>query len=253
LGRGKVPVIVGGTNYYIESILWKVLLGKNSEGESESGLIRKRKAEEESETGVRNANNGTSASFDNQFVDQPILRFMEDRKGEFKDSDLSNITNQELYTALHMVDPERTTKLHPNDRRKILRSLQVRFQSGRKHSELIAEQCAPLAHENGNGSGSDAVEMENEQNSGSECNKKVKTTSLGGPLRFPACCCLWIKVDKPILNERIDQRVDEMIVRGLKKELDDYMDVLRAEQRYSFNSEAYYYQLFVLNDIFVNS
>lgn len=25
--RNKLPVIVGGTNYYIESVLWKVLLG----------------------------------------------------------------------------------------------------------------------------------------------------------------------------------------------------------------------------------
>lgn len=25
-GRNKLPVIVGGTNYYIESLLWKVLL-----------------------------------------------------------------------------------------------------------------------------------------------------------------------------------------------------------------------------------
>lgn len=24
--RGKIPIIVGGTNYYIESLLWKVLV-----------------------------------------------------------------------------------------------------------------------------------------------------------------------------------------------------------------------------------
>ena len=26
LGEGKIPVICGGTNYYIESLLWKILI-----------------------------------------------------------------------------------------------------------------------------------------------------------------------------------------------------------------------------------
>ncbi|GLD75039.1 tRNA dimethylallyltransferase isoform X1 [Lates japonicus] len=34
--RNKLPIIVGGTNYYIESLLWKVLLDTGQENE-ESG------------------------------------------------------------------------------------------------------------------------------------------------------------------------------------------------------------------------
>jgi len=229
-----MPVIVGGTNYYIESILWKVLLGsKTGSGSGEDGEgseSRKRKITTD-ENSVDNASNSNQM----QFVDHPILRFMEESGGLFKETDVSNLTNQELYTALHIVDPERTTKLHPNDRRKILRSLQVRFQTGRKHSELIAEQCAPLAHENSKGkSTSSNLNTPIQQDSESIGDKKFPdslTTCLGGPLRFTDSFCLWIKVDKQILDNRIEARVEEMIGRGLKKELDDFMDDLRALNR----------------------
>ena len=30
LQRGKLPVIVGGTNYYIEALLWNILMGEVS-------------------------------------------------------------------------------------------------------------------------------------------------------------------------------------------------------------------------------
>src|SRR5207253_277549 len=107
-------------------------------------------------------------------------------------------------------------RLHPNDRRKVLRSLQVRFQTGRKHSELIAEQCVPLT-----------TEQDEET--------KVTPTALnsnralGGTLRFPKSLCLWIQVDDGILKERITNRTENMVKVGLRQELDSYMDLLRKE------------------------
>lgn len=35
-GRGKLPVVVGGTNYYIESVLWEVLVGRPQPSEADS-------------------------------------------------------------------------------------------------------------------------------------------------------------------------------------------------------------------------
>ncbi|XP_052440871.1 tRNA dimethylallyltransferase isoform X3 [Carassius gibelio] len=43
--RQKLPIIVGGTNYYIESILWKVLINSGQGSESEKGVASESKTE----------------------------------------------------------------------------------------------------------------------------------------------------------------------------------------------------------------
>ena len=45
-----------------------------------------------------------------------------------------------LHERLKKVDPERARQLHPNDIRKISRSLQIYSNVGKKHSELLQKQ-----------------------------------------------------------------------------------------------------------------
>ena len=92
-----MPVICGGTNYYIESLLWKILV----DGEE---------------------------------------RHQRTTSEDDDDSDDDNRSNQELYTRLKEVDPVRADELHPNDRRKVLRSLQVYDRHQQPHSEILLEQ-----------------------------------------------------------------------------------------------------------------
>ena len=77
-----MPVICGGTNYYIESLLWNVLVDSPS---------KKTNSEEE----------------------------------VFEE--WNELNNKDLYLKLCEIDPERAHELHPNERRKILRSLQGKF------------------------------------------------------------------------------------------------------------------------------
>ena len=88
LKRNIMPIICGGTNYYIESLVWKVLIDQELSGET------KRKLE------------------DNQ-----------SEKGQFLDFDDSR-SSEDLYARLQEVDPERSKELMPSQRRKIVRSLQ---------------------------------------------------------------------------------------------------------------------------------
>lgn len=147
----------------------------------------------------------------------PVLGYLQEQSnnGQIENVNLGDWTNQEIYTALQLEDPVRASRLHPNDRRKVIRSLQVRFQTGKKHSELIAEQCGPLA------------------NCDSDADAPFGLISLmkplGGPLRFPNSICLWIQAEKEILNKRIEDRVENMIKQGLKRELDSYMDILKDD------------------------
>uniref|UniRef100_A0A8C9P824 tRNA isopentenyltransferase 1 n=1 Tax=Spermophilus dauricus TaxID=99837 RepID=A0A8C9P824_SPEDA len=75
----------------------------------------------------------------------------------------------------------------------IPRSLQVFEETGISHSEFLHQQHA----EEGGG-------------------------PLGGPLKFPNPCILWLYADQTVLDERLDKRVDDMLTAGLLEELRDF-------------------------------
>lgn len=72
-----MPIIVGGTNYYIESLLWKILIEDPS---SEKVVSR-----------------------------------------DLSDYTEHTLPSCELHKKLQILDPEMAEKLHPNNKRKILR------------------------------------------------------------------------------------------------------------------------------------
>ena len=193
LSQNKIPFIVGGTNYYIESLLWKILIDKpSSDSEPQSKRIK---------------------LADDKVIDQKSKEIMDFLVGHSKDFDHDLMlpwSNLEVYRALQAVDPDRAKKLHPNDRRKVIRSLQVFIQTGRAHSELIEEQLKSTQD----------VRPGQETPSGSK---------VGGPLRFENTICLWIQAPNEILEDRIYRRVDKMIESGLRRELEDFMDILGSE------------------------
>ncbi|XP_028978558.2 tRNA dimethylallyltransferase [Esox lucius] len=98
--REKLPIIVGGTNYYIESLLWRVLLDK---GQDNEGEVKK--------------------------VGSPDVK-----------AELEKLGGSELSRRLKEVDPVMASMLHPHDVRKIARSLQVHAETGIPHSRLLEEQ-----------------------------------------------------------------------------------------------------------------
>ncbi|XP_063243063.1 tRNA dimethylallyltransferase-like [Bacillus rossius redtenbacheri] len=156
LERNVLPVVVGGTNYYIESVLWKTLVvGPRQKREHDS-----------------------------------VGELEEIRKRWKVDVDeRKHIPTSELHNQLKKVDPEMASMLHPNNRRKIIRSLQVFAQEGRTHSSILRQQ------------------------------REEGGTDLGGPLRFPHSCLLWLQCEQEVLDKRLDARVDTMLEQGLVKEL----------------------------------
>ncbi|TSK31417.1 tRNA dimethylallyltransferase, mitochondrial [Bagarius yarrelli] len=169
----KLPVIVGGTNYYIESILWDVLV----------------------DTGENRLENAQSGSFISKV-------------------ELEKLGGLELHKRLNDVDPEMAAMLHPNDVRKIARSLQVYQETGVKHSCLLQKQ---------------------KEQDGAD--------GLGGPLRFSNPCIFWLHSDLDALDERLDKRVDEMLSLGLVKELKDFHQRFN-EKKIQDNSQDYQHGIF---------
>lgn len=118
LEKKKIPILVGGTNYYIESVLWKVLVNPPRDG-------RKRKIDA---------------------VDEDDSQKLMDDVGEmssdtwYSSTKFKGRSSAELHQELQSVDPDSAKRLHPNDVRKIKRALEVYDNCGKTLTHLINEQ-----------------------------------------------------------------------------------------------------------------
>lgn len=163
LSQNKLPIIVGGTNYYIESLLWDILIEDPDDNTNQS---KKRKE------------NITNDSF------------YEENKDEINNLYDSKLSNEEMLKQLEIVDAQSALKIHPNDRRKLSRALEIYYQHGVNKSDLIKAK-----------------------------NEKTGSGLYHGPLRYTNSCIFFLNCDNDILNRRLDERVDDMIKKGLVDEL----------------------------------
>lgn len=153
--RGKLPIVVGGTNYYVFSLLFENLTMRS----------------ERSDTGSEAEENSDASQADLAILAAPT---------------------EEIYAKLQEVDPDMARTWHPNDRRKIQRSLEICLRTRKKASEVYAEQ--KLAREG---------------------------STTGQPftaLRFDPLV-LWLDADSAVLKQRLNARVDVMVNQGLVEEV----------------------------------
>ena len=155
--RGKLPVLVGGSHHYLQSLLFPQSLVEDYDGGS-------REKEEDKER------------------EWPIL----------------SAKSKTMWDELKKVDPVMAQRWHPQDGRKIRRSLQIWLQTGRKPSEVYEEQQSSLtATESGVFKHSDVTDGDDGQD----------------PLIF------WTHCSSPVLQQRIDDRVGRMVSNGLLDEV----------------------------------
>ena len=129
--KGKWPILVGGTHYYLQSLLFQ----------------------------------NTTMSIDKDISPEHSI--------------LSSPTS-EMFSFLQSVDPEEAARLHPYDRRKIQRRVELYLQTGRPASQIFKQQ--------------------------------KESTTRWDTLIF------WIWSDRTTLNERLDNRVDNMITEDIETE-----------------------------------
>jgi tRNA dimethylallyltransferase len=97
LQSSKIPIIVGGTNYWIEALLWKNLVSPG--------------------VGVKRKNSNDFAT-ELEGFSKEIKNFY--NHADFPDSMLEMESTQ-LFEHLKIIDPQSANKLHPNNKRKIMR------------------------------------------------------------------------------------------------------------------------------------
>lgn len=165
--RGKLPILVGGTHYYTQSLLFQDRLAESDgEGEGEE-----------------------AGEFVENMADKwPIL----------------NEPSEVLLEELKKVDPVMAERWHPNDRRKIQRSLEIYLKTGKKASDIYAEQRARKQ-------GSEEVD-----------DKKDKD------MRF-STLLFWVHTEAESLKSRLDARVEKMVEQGLLDEVNT-LDAFARDQ-----------------------
>lgn len=176
LQNSKVPIIVGGTNYYIESVLWQNLIPSD---------IKKRKLEDYAMPLLE--------GFDKEvkdFINEPTMIAVMDK-----------MESTQLYEYLKVIDPQTAYKLHPNNKRKIMRAIEAFKDYGRRLSEIIEDQ-----------------------------RRLPGASNLGGPSRYSNVIIFWLQCQQHILNQRLDARVDTMVNDGLLTEIRVFYDKFIASQ-----------------------
>ncbi|KAF2168225.1 hypothetical protein M409DRAFT_65705 [Zasmidium cellare ATCC 36951] len=157
--RGRLPILVGGTHYYTQSLLFEDKLAEEGVEDEKPDFVE-----------------DTSSKW-------PILKE----------------STEVIFQELRKVDPVMAERWHPNDRRKIQRSLEIYLQTGRKASEIYAEQRARKNHANGKNGDVDMLDTPT--------------------MRFPTLL-IWVHAQADVLRERLDKRVDKMLERGLLQEVE---------------------------------
>lgn len=159
---GKVPIIVGGTGLYIESLLYPV----SHSGEAEPNFELRNELEEYAKE------NG----------------------------------NQGLWERLNKIDPDAAEKIHPNNVRRVIRALEVYYETGQLFSSFQ--------------------------------NERKKKDSIYDA--YIIC----LNTDRSVLYERINKRVDIMIEEGLLEEAQELWNKLGPEPKAQSTKGIGYQELF---------
>ncbi|CAK7266134.1 tRNA dimethylallyltransferase, mitochondrial [Sporothrix epigloea] len=177
--RERLPIVVGGSQYYTDGLLFDHHLVEREDDGQESDEDR-------------------DASLQDHTKTFPIL----------------NESTPVLLAELARVDPVMAAKWHPKDRRKIQRSLTIFLTTGRRASDIYAEQQQRR----------DARDKAREE---ARQQQQQQQQQHNGGLRDWPCLLLWVYAKPDILNARLDARIETMIERGLEQEANEMYSTLQ--------------------------
>ncbi|EEH41354.1 tRNA isopentenyltransferase [Paracoccidioides lutzii Pb01] len=205
--RGKLPVLVGGTHYYTQAVLFKEsILDRGEEGKS--------KSEGDGEEGEKvMAENTVEAS-------KTTLRS--------EDFPILYESPEVILQKLREVDPVMASRWHPRDTRKIRRSLEIYLQTGKPASEIYQEQQR-LKDATRKAHNSFEPDLSEEDSTAVTSTTSSANVTEAGQLRFPTLL-FWVHTKDQELTHRLSQRVDNMADKGLVAEAESLFNYLNEKK-----------------------
>ncbi|KAG8886785.1 hypothetical protein FRB99_004355, partial [Tulasnella sp. 403] len=171
----ELPIIVGGTTYWIQHLIFPNRLVSLEDG-----------TEDDHDASVGSVDNGISSTWIDEVVSElpeSLQRLWKDLPDKAASEVCTPDVAFSLHTLLSKLDPPVAARWHWNDTRKVLRSLEIIKESGRKASEIMMQQ--------------DGVTVN---------------------ARYPTLV-FWLYAEPHELNPRLDARVQKMIERGMLQEI----------------------------------
>ncbi|VDL88840.1 unnamed protein product [Schistocephalus solidus] len=189
----RLPIIVGGTHYYIEAVLWKdflqarTIVSDSKDTPSAIPVAEKREPEPVKEQSK-------------PLEHLPHRSWPEELMRELPPNP------QDYYAFLWNMDEAAARCLHPNDTRKLQQAILSRLatkkqlQTQSQLEMLRPELSSPLP----------APEISTNR-------------SYSPKYADPQSLIIWLDCDPDVLKPRLDQRIQEMVKRGLIAELDRFL------------------------------
>lgn len=183
--KGRLPILVGGTHYYTQSLLFK-----DSLLEDDSSHMPAEELE----------------------AKWPILA----------------ASSEDMLKELEKVDLAMAKTWHPNDKRKIRRSLEIWFTKGQKPSKVYEEQkekqiqhsVADIARRGNDGISQDGESKEDDQDLVVDRLNELQYNPL----------ILWTHASPPILQSRLNHRIQSMLDQGLLSEVESMHQSLQSQE-----------------------
>ncbi|KPJ02138.1 tRNA dimethylallyltransferase, mitochondrial [Papilio xuthus] len=122
--KGKIPIIVGGTNYYIESIVYQILVEDMTDSKALLWDVSKRKRDYNiNESQPKKLAVDCESNIKEKLVSDvhEVKNVIDKQKLQEDVDNETNFSNEEIHAKLKAIDPVMASRLHPNNRRKVLR------------------------------------------------------------------------------------------------------------------------------------
>ncbi|KII88875.1 hypothetical protein PLICRDRAFT_588604 [Plicaturopsis crispa FD-325 SS-3] len=161
--RNEIPIVVGGTSYWIQHLIFPNRLASSGPSSSDSSTP--------SPLGLNKSIAQLPPELIELLQNLPVSPALDDSAA------------YSLHTLLKALDPTVAARWHWRDTRKVLRSLCIIKETGRRPSEIISEQAQAVPK------------------------PRYRTLSF------------WLYAEPSVLNSRLNTRVDEMIEQGLLDEI----------------------------------
>lgn len=185
--KGKIPIIVGGTGLYINSLIYDYTFDKEVE-------IKKEKDEKDEKSEEKDSNNEID------YTDH-ILKYRKSLEEKLLNGE---ITLEELYEMACKIDPNASLKISLNDKKRILRILELDYIGREKASE-------------------DKLKARNELNEINKNDNNINNSNYNNKYNY---MIFMLNQDRKKLYEKIEKRIDKMLELGLVSETKEIVDVI---------------------------
>lgn len=196
--KGKTPIIVGGTGLYINSLVYDYTFDRDT-NIRENNIEKNKEEQKEQENNYEN----------NIDYTKHVLMYRKMLEEKLTNGET---TLEELYKMASKIDPVASSNISPNDKKRILRILELDFIG----KEKVVDDLLIVSDNDSKDSNYDNLKEEKVKDNEKENNINNNYTYM----------IFMLNQDRKKLYEKIEKRIDKMLDLGLVSETKKVVDII---------------------------